>query len=138
MPMPRSFGLPGAVKALEQLTKSHPPSKVQPLPAGSPAQVNADHLGITDSDPITFCVIGDHGGVIAPGPQNAVSYALQRLTGATPAFVYSVGDIVYFHGEARQYRPQFYEPYGHLSLPIVGIPGNHEGDVATDDAGSPT
>ena len=108
-----------------------------PLPPGAPATVGAAAVGITDADPITFFVIGDHGGVKTPVPQNAVSYAMQRAP-APPAFVYSVGDIVYFHGEASQYASQFYEPYGHLAAPIVGIPGNHDGDVAVDDAGNPT
>jgi hypothetical protein len=130
--------LPATVKAAEQLIKSFPPGKVQPLPPGSPAEMSASQLGITDSNPITFFVIGDHGGVMAPGPQNAVSYGLQKVTDVTPAFVYSVGDIVYFHGEASQYQPQFYEPYAHVELPIVGIPGNHDGDVAEDDSGNPT
>jgi hypothetical protein len=136
--MSRSFGLPPAVTAAEQLIKHYPPGKVQPLPPGSPAQMSPGQLGVIDSNPITFFVIGDHGGVMAPGPQNAVSYALQEVTDVKPAFVYSVGDIVYFHGEASQYQPQFYEPYAHVNLPIVGIPGNHDGDVAQDDAGNPT
>lgn len=136
--MQRSFGLPGAVTAREQLTKSYPPGRVQPLPPGSPGQRSGADLGIADGDAITFFVLGDVGGVQAPSPQNAVSYALQKAAGPTPAFVYIVGDIVYFHGEAANYQAQFYEPYAHVNLPIVGIPGNHDGDVAQDDAGQPT
>lgn len=134
--MPRSFGLSSAVTAREQLTKSFPPGRVQPLPPGSPGSRSAADLGIVEKDPLTFFVIGDVGGVQAPGPQNAVSYAMQKATGA--AFVYLVGDIVYFHGEASNYQAQFYEPYGHLNIPILAIPGNHDGDVATDDSGQPT
>jgi hypothetical protein len=136
--MPRSFGLTRDVKAREQLTKSFPPGRIQPLPPGSPGSRTAADLGITDSDPITFFVIGDVGGVQAPGPQNGVSYAMQKTTAAKAAFVYLVGDIVYFHGEPANYQAQFYEPYGHLNLPIVAIPGNHDGDVAVDDSGAPT
>jgi 3',5'-cyclic AMP phosphodiesterase CpdA len=136
--MPRSFGLPRHPSAHDQLTKSFPPATVQPLPPGSPGEASASQLGITESDPLTFLVIGDHGGVQTPAPQNAVSYAMQKATGAVPAFVYSVGDIVYFHGDPDQYSAQFYEPYGHLNLPIVAIAGNHDGDVAEDDAGNPT
>ena len=135
--MERSFGLPAEVKASEQLSKSYPPGKVQPLPPGSPGSRSASDLGITDANPITFLVIGDVGGVQAPGPQNAVSYAMQQ-GGASPAFVYLVGDIVYFHGEPANYQAQFYEPYAHLNVPIVAIPGNHDGDVAQDDSGNPT
>jgi hypothetical protein len=95
-------------------------------------------VGIAETDPLTFFVVGDTGGVKTPMPQNAVSDAMQRAGTATPAFVYHVGDLVYFHGDADQYVPQFYEPYGHLDVPIVGIPGNHDGDVARDDTGQPT
>ncbi len=136
--MTRSFGLPSQVTARDQVQKSFPAGTVQPLPPGGPGQASASVVGITDANPLTFFVIGDHGGVAAPGPQNAVSFAMQRASGPAAAFVYSVGDIVYFHGEASQYQPQFYEPYAHLQLPIVGIPGNHDGDVAIDDSGNPT
>lgn len=137
--MPRSFGLSSHPSAQEQLQKSFPPpAKRQPLPPGSPGTASAGQLGITEADPLTFFVIGDHGGVKTPAPQNAVSSAMQETTGPRPAFVYSVGDIVYFNGDADQYSPQFYEPYGHLAVPIVAIPGNHDGDVAVDDAGNPT
>ncbi|HEY2335313.1 MAG TPA: metallophosphoesterase [Solirubrobacterales bacterium] len=121
--------------AAEQLQKSHPEGDIQPLPDGTPGRVGAADVGIADSDEISFFVIGDHGGVKAPGPQNAVSYAMQEAPPPQPAFVYSVGDIVYFYGEEWEYPHQFYEPYAHLSAPIVGIPGNHDGDHKGDDTG---
>ncbi len=143
--MTRQVGKPAHVSAAQQLTRASaaPTETVQPLPPGSPGVVDGAAVGITDADPLTFFVIGDQGGVLAPAPQNAVSYAMQHALagappGAVPAFAYSVGDLVYFHGEAANYVPQFYEPYGHLQLPIVAIPGNHDGDVAVDDSGNPT
>jgi hypothetical protein len=98
---------------------------VQPLPPGAGGRATADQVGIKDADPITFYVIGDHGGVVAPSPQNAVSYAMQKQ-GASPAFVYSVGDWVYFGGDEGGWDVQVYEPYAHLNVPLVGIPGNHD------------
>jgi hypothetical protein len=143
--MNRQIGKPAHVTAAHQLTRASPPpaATVQPLPPGAPAVVDGAAVGITDADPLTFFVIGDQGGVVAPAPQNAVSYAMQEALAAAAgparaAFAYSVGDLVYFHGEAANYVPQFYEPYAHLELPIVGIPGNHDGDVAVDDSGQPT
>ncbi len=135
--MPRQVGRSSAVSAREQLRKSFPQPTAQPLPPGTAAVAHPSDVGITDSPELTFFVIGDHGGVQSPVAQNAVSYAMQRAP-ERPAFVYSVGDLVYFHGEADQYQPQFYEPYSHLDVPIVAIPGNHDGDVAEDDAGNPT
>ena len=67
-----------------------------------------------------------------PNPQNNVSSAMQALTTPAPAFVYHVGDLVYFNGDEADYPSQFYEPYAHLNLPIIGIPGNHDGDNSDD------
>jgi len=48
-----------------------------------------------------------------------------------PAFCYHLGDVVYYNGEVPEYWPQFYEPYEHYPLPIVAIPGNHDGELLT-------
>lgn len=131
--MDRMFGLAHGVTAADQLQKSHEQheAKVQPLPSGSPGRATGKEVGIEDpGDGISFFVIGDHGGIKAPGPQNAVSYAMQKAEGGA-SFVYSVGDVVYFYGEEGEYAHQFYEPYAHLAAPIVAIPGNHDGDLET-------
>lgn len=126
--MDRDTGL-GLVTAAEQLQKAAPQGETQPLPQGTPGRVTGAGVGIEDSTAETsIFIIGDSGGVIAPVAQNAVSYAMQERATTKPAFVYSVGDIVYFYGEEWEYPHQFYEPYAHLKKPIVGIPGNHDGD----------
>jgi predicted MPP superfamily phosphohydrolase len=134
----RRVGLASArqVTAAEQLQKSFPQAGIQPLPPGRGGRAKAADVGIKDADPLTFFVIGDHGGIKAPSPQNAVTYAMERAGGPHPDFVYSVGDVVYFNGDASEYGPQFYEAYGHLLTPIVAIPGNHDGDT-TDDPSRP-
>jgi Calcineurin-like phosphoesterase len=125
--MERAAGL-APVTAVEQLQREVPHGDTEPLPEGEPGRATGAEVGIKDpGDGVTFFVIGDHGGVKSPGPQNAVSYAMQKREGA-PDFVYSVGDIVYFFGEEWEYPHQFYEPYAHLLAPIVAIPGNHDGD----------
>lgn len=137
--MSRGFGLApaSAVKAREQLqVAGYPQAGVQPLPAGTPGRVSAASLGFNDPGvPLTFYVIGDSGGINDPTPQKAVAAAMAQVVTAppAPAFVYHVGDVVYFNGDASQYVPQFYEPYAHLQLPFLAIPGNHDGDT-TDDA----
>lgn len=130
--MARRVGLPLVVRAADQLQHArHAEAPAQPLPEGQGGRAGAAQVGITDSSPITFMVIGDHGGVKDPDPQNAVTNAMEaRMSDdPKPAFVYTVGDVVYFNGDASEYTPQFYEAYGHLELPIVGIPGNHDGDT---------
>jgi hypothetical protein len=95
---------------------------------------------ITEAGSMAFHCVGDTGGVKDPTPQMQVAQGLQNaLTGATgsappagglmaPSFCYHIGDVVYFNGEVDQYYPQFYSPYEHYPLPILGIPGNHDGD----------
>ncbi|HWH11421.1 MAG TPA: metallophosphoesterase [Solirubrobacteraceae bacterium] len=138
--MPRRIGLPSNVTAADQLQHSRAPTAgVQPLPAGAGGRATASAVGIVDASPLTFLVIGDHGGVKDPNPQNAVSNAMQARSAEDPrpAFAYTVGDIVYFNGDATEYTPQFYEAYGHLLLPIVGISGNHDGDTTDDPSRKP-
>lgn len=128
--MDRLVGMTSEATAAEQLqqTFEHHPAGIQPLPKGTPGRAKAKDVGIEDGEEISFLVIGDHGGVKDPSPQNAVSYALQGTAAPQPAFVYTVGDIVYFNGEEGEYQSQFYEPYAHVAVPIVGVPGNHDGE----------
>jgi hypothetical protein len=80
-------------------------------------------------------VIGEHGGVKEPSPQAAVAKAMiadLEAQATPPEFCYSVGDVVYFNGAKAEYPPQFYEAYAHYNLPILAIPGNHDGDPEED------
>jgi hypothetical protein len=128
--MARLIGMSHVTAAAQlQRSQARHESHVQPLPEGEPGRAKGKDVGIEDpGDGISFYVIGDHGGVKSPGPQNAVSYAMQG-PGAGVSFVYSVGDIVYFYGEEWEYPHQFYEPYAHVAVPILGHPGNHDGDI---------
>jgi Icc-related predicted phosphoesterase len=146
--MARGFGIKSR-SAREQLKRKHPPAKPEPLPEPyAPASVEPTHLGIKDpGDGVSFFVLGDVGGVKAPGPQNAVSVAMQQLVqeGQAPAFVLIVGDVVYFNGqqmglvEGRQtgYGDQFYEPYAKLAKPIIAFPGNHDGEPEQSESQEP-
>jgi hypothetical protein len=137
----RRFGIASAT-AREQIQKHQVPAPtegVQPLPPGSGGRATPAGVGITENDPLKLFVIGDHGGIMDPNPQNAVSNAMQAAVaaGQAPAFVYSVGDWVYFNGDAADWPSQFYEPYAHLNVPMVGIPGNHDGDTSDDPSRQP-
>jgi len=68
-----------------------------------------------------------------PNHQLAVAREMEaRFKGSSlgdrPAFLYLLGDIVYYNGEASEYYSQFYHPYENYPAPIVAIPGNHDGD----------
>ncbi len=105
-------------------------------------------MGIKDpGDGISFFVLGDVGGIKEPGPQNAVSVAIERMLEKEPAaaFVLILGDVVYFNGqqmseaEGRQtgYGDQFYEAYAKLARPIIAFPGNHDGEIELPDTEEP-
>ena len=53
---------------------------------------------------------------------------LNRPKGEAPQFFYHLGDVVYYNGQISEYYSQFYEPYNHYNVPIISIPGNHDGD----------
>jgi hypothetical protein len=95
---------------------------------------------IAQSGSMTFHCIGDTGGVKDPEPQKLVARGLEeslkgpqlaptlRTAEMSPSFCYHVGDVVYYNGEVDKYYDQFYEPYDTYPLPIVAIPGNHDGE----------
>jgi uncharacterized protein YukJ len=80
---------------------------------------------------IAFDVIGDSG---APTQAKLDEYELKvtelmasDAKASPPAFLFHVGDVVYFYGEENYYYSQFYEPFRAYPAPIFAIPGNHDG-----------
>lgn len=88
---------------------------------------------ITHDKKLVFHIVGDFGGVQDGEFQNNVAeQMIDHLTsgkGAKPQFCYHVGDVVYFTGMKDDYYAEFYEPYAHYDVPILSIPGNHDGEV---------
>ena len=88
----------------------------------------------TQAGKLVFHAIGDSGGIHGDDVQTAVSEAMegqikQASASDRPAFLYHLGDVVYFNGQSRLYGAQFYEPYQYYPAPIFAIPGNHDGDT---------
>ncbi|HZQ15089.1 MAG TPA: metallophosphoesterase [Pseudolabrys sp.] len=90
---------------------------------------------------LVFHSIGDSGGIHGDDIQTAVAEAMEHQCKTAPpqsrpAFLYHLGDVVYFNGQSELYGSQFYEPYQYYPAPIFAIPGNHDGDtrVRKDDA----
>jgi hypothetical protein len=81
---------------------------------------------------IVFHAVGDTGGITNGEYQTNVAAAmkadLKLGPDKAPSFFYHIGDVVYYNGQPEDYYAQFYEPYNHYSPPIIGIPGNHDGD----------
>ncbi len=151
---PRSFWRPANHRQGPlSVSKSHPAHPNQPFrPLPPPTGRSPFHMTLADILPpqsveailragrLAFHVTGDVGGVKMPEPQRIVATHLARdseESGAAgrpvPAFLYLLGDIVYYFGAAAEYQTQFYDPYIHYPAPIVAVPGNHDGDVDPHD-----
>lgn len=118
----------------EQETEPIPAPLVQPpvmdlsavLGAAAVAQIQA-------AGQLVFHCVGDTGGIINPAPQLAVADAMcadlaaSNSTTGVPAFLYHLGDVVYYFGQMQYYPEQFYDPYRNYDAPIFAIPGNHDG-----------
>ncbi len=142
----RSFGaerLPQAFQVVIDPTKDpQQPWRDLPPPTGLPPfrlslesiLAPASIAAINSSGKLVFHAVGDTGGVNTPTQiENVATYMESDFSGADitahPAFFYHLGDVVYYDGELANYYPEFYEPYMHYPGPIVGIPGNHDGDI---------
>ena len=137
-PIGRSQARP-SVAPLDPLTAATQRFEPLPKPLGTPPY----HLDLETVVPgitveaaslgqLVFHCVGDTGGVKSPQFQASVADAMKAdllLTDdVRPRFFYHLGDVVYYNGQITDYYSQFYEPYDHYSPPILGIPGNHDGD----------
>lgn len=110
----------------------------QPLPPATGAYpYRLDLASVIGSDAVDamvqagsmkFHMMGDTGGVAQPTPQQIVAEKLDADE-PPPAFMYLLGDCIYYNGELSQYPQQFYEPYAHYPAPIFAVAGNHDGDA---------
>jgi acid phosphatase type 7 len=137
---------PGDSQAHRGVSPLHPVThrntSFQPLPRA--LDLPPYHYDLTEKFPATaadisqqgkqvFHVVGDTGGVKDGEFQDNVATQmiahLQSAQGGKPQFCYHVGDVVYFTGAHDDYYGQFYDPYAHYDIPILAIPGNHDGEV---------
>ena len=135
----------GAYKIIDTEQKLHqikpltfPASRGGPEPILTLDQVlgGGNHEAtITAAGQIVFHAVGDTGNVSRPAPQSLVADAMTAdFTEAdprdVPAFFFHIGDVIYNFGERQYYYDQFYEPYRDYPAPILGVAGNHDGNVA--------
>jgi len=95
-----------------------------------------------DQGQIVFHCVGDVGGVNGTATQESVAAAMeQQLNNVSakeaPRFLFIVGDVVYFNGQQRLYKTEFYEPYQYYRALIFAIPGNHDGDTHVQKGDTP-
>jgi hypothetical protein len=87
-----------------------------------------------------FHITGDTGGVLDPAPQLLVANGLQqdaevKGTFGSPAFLYHMGDVIYFDGQAAEYYPQFYRSWQFLETTMATALTS--GSLATPSRHSP-
>jgi predicted phosphodiesterase len=97
---------------------------------------------IVASGSITFHAVGDTGSPDTMTEKISEAMATDYNAAnpaASPAFLLHLGDIIYYDNTDRGYLQQFYTPYKHYPGKIIGIPGNHDGEmVKYDQPGQPS
>jgi flagellar biosynthesis chaperone FliJ len=95
---------------------------------------------IQSSGRLVFQMTGGTGGANNPTPQERVAAAMesQLTSNLKPAFLYILGNLIYYNGEAKYYYDQFYKPYSNYTTPIFAIPGNHDGMPPATPADEPS
>jgi hypothetical protein len=122
-----------SIQAIQQ-TEPVPAPQVDPPVMDLSNILGADAVAqIQAAGQLVFHSAGDTGGVVKPDAQLAVADALcadlanQTYATGLPAFLYHLGDVVYYFGQEQYYPEQFYDPYRNYDAPIFAIPGNHDG-----------
>ena len=115
--------------------KTFEPPRKPPFQLDLASVVSAKTIqAITAAKKLTFHLNGDLGGIGQETQQTLVAAGMEADIRETadpsdnPAFLYVVGDCVYFNGEKSKYYAQFYQPYEHYNVPIFAVPGNHDGE----------
>lgn len=124
------------VAALKEMTR------FEPIPNPAPQQLTVPlsvfdpvaSKAAEDAKKLVFHFVGDVGGVNGTATQAEIADAMEgQLKSASdktrPRFLYIVGDVVYFNGQQKLYKHEFYEPYQYYRALIFAVPGNHDGDT---------
>jgi len=99
-------------------------TRFEPIPHPAPSHL-AVPLSVFDPEgsqaaeeqgQLVFHCVGDVGGVHGTATQEAIATAMENQLASVsetdkPRFFYIVGDVVYFDGQQRLYKTEFYEPY---------------------------
>lgn len=141
----RGFGDPVS------LPSPNPPFAVIPSTNKQPADLSYDLAGAVDpsviqeiisSGQLVFHSVGDTGDINGTGITKDLATQMEtqyNTAGGSgnPAFLYNLGDVVYYNGMTTDYRDQFYDPYKFYPPTIVAIPGNHDGQVIVNKGDPP-
>jgi hypothetical protein len=138
----RAVGDP--VATLKQMTRFIPVPEQAPGLLSVPFSIfdpKANAAAVSAGKLVFHCV-GDVGGIHGTATQEAIAVAMEnQITAAAadarPAFLYLLGDVIYFNGQSAMYKTEFYEPYQYYPNLIFAIPGNHDGDTSVNKGDAP-
>lgn len=117
-----------------------PPTGIEPFELDVASILPASAMdAIKRNKKLTFHLNGDMGGIKFEMDQTLVAKGMESDfkpgvdASENPAFLYLVGDCVYYNGEVKDYYAQFYQPYEYYPAPIFAVPGNHDGENLPGD-----
>jgi len=124
-------------------------SQLQPIPKpkrNPPSMTLADIIGaagvsgVQAAGSVTFHAFGDSGNT-ATDIQEVIAEAMTadfdlQNPGASPSFLFHLGDVIYYDNTDKGYQSQFYVPYKKYPGKIIAIPGNHDGELFKYDGTS--
>jgi hypothetical protein len=112
--------------------RAYPTMTLTQVVGDSPSGYTSEPSGET----IAFDVLGDSGPVKEaqqPSELRVTDLLVRNAQASPPAFLFHVGDVVYYYGERQFYYGQFFEPFRCYPAPIFAIPGNHDGVTYSAD-----
>jgi predicted phosphodiesterase len=148
-PKSRRKTIPGVGKGLAEYPSNALLLEPIPPPKRNPPTMTLDEIvgsaGMSDiqkAGSITFHAVGDTG---SPDTMTEIistamagDYDIAH-PGASPAFLFHLGDVIYYENNIPGYTQQFYTPYKHYPGKIIAIPGNHDGELFKyDQVGQPS
>jgi hypothetical protein len=148
-PKSRRKAIPGVGKGLAEYPSNALLLEKIPPPKRNPPTMTLDEIvgstGMSDiqkAGAITFHAVGDTG---SPDTMTEIistamagDYDIAH-PGISPAFLFHLGDVIYYENNIPGYTQQFYTPYKHYPGKIIAIPGNHDGELFKyDQVGQPS
>ena len=130
-PFVMSFGK-GTTRGPVPTPRGYPTLALSDVVGNAPAGYSQDAGGAS----LAFDLVGDTGAPSAkklPGEQRVTKLMTDEAKTAAPAFLFHLGDVVYFYGEEDYYYSQFYDPFREYPAPIFAIPGNHDGVIYNEN-----
>ena len=148
-PKSRRKEIPGVGKGLSEYPSKAWLLEKIPKPKRNPPTMTLQEIvgvagvrQIKNSGSITFQAVGDTGSPDTMTEIISVAMAADfdiSNPGTAPAFLFHLGDVIYYDNTAKGYLQQFYTPYKHYPGKIIAIPGNHDGEtVKYDQPGQPS